>query len=561
MARSRTLVRRRWAHLALLSSLYWFMLTSPPCPAQNTVAPTGIAIEEAIFHSRDRQDAGEARICFQNTSATALDTSQLKVQILARKSDNADSAGVEQKCLYARLLPPNVQAGQHGQLVVKLMERPPSGCTLNGTLSMGGGTPQAVPLAEPTLWISYVGVSQDRKKVFAYAENTSQNALDARLIAVNDSDASHRATTICVPIPPGEKGCLMCELTSPVATGEFVHVVLSVKDGSRESKVCAVVRPMEAVPVAMEDGVLHPALGLETPIASVQTMSCPAHNYGSHEAAATQFLNDYAQRFGRDPRQTIRMHICRSDCPRAWFRFGSLPDVATMNACLRVPVQDVNQGEGFCPFFSTSTLAKRAMEPSSYLALIPAGPDADGEGAFLLKNPTSQELRFVAYCALACGAKGVVYRGLPADDALSRDAFGQLNREFQYLAPLLVISDSVEWGATDDARYAARCLLCGDQALLVMVFDRRYFSKERSGRFYTPTFGREVKAVKVHVKMPQEVAAGQVRSLSGPLDHGVWVARAGGVDFTTDMIDSVQVYLVDLQRRTTVPSEMEALKL
>ena len=82
---------------------------------------------------------------------------------------------------------------------------------------------------------------------------------------------------------------------------------------------------------------------------------------------------------------------------------------------------------------------------------------------------------------------------------------------------------------------------------LVLVFDRRYFSRQRSNKFYTPPFGKAVTQVRVDMKIPGWVVVGQVRSLSAPLDHGAWVYRDGSLSFTIDMTDSVQLYLADLQ--------------
>jgi len=123
----------------------------------------------------------------------------------------------------------------------------------------------------------------------------------------------------------------------------------------------------------------------------------------------------------------------------------------------------------------------------------------------------------------------------------------QLNRELQFLKPLLRIGEPVGWATAGDDDYVAKSLLCGDQTIMVMVFDRRYFSRERNGKFYTPPFGMGLVPVKVNVRIPREISVKEVRSLSSSLRRDSWNCREGNLDFAVDMIDSVQVYLIDLQ--------------
>jgi hypothetical protein len=172
------------------------------------------------------------------------------------------------------------------------------------------------------------------------------------------------------------------------------------------------------------------------------------------------------------------------------------------------------------------------------------------EVSFLLKGLTSQEWRFLVYCAVASGAKGVIYRGLPASDPLSRDAFRQLNRELQYLKPLLSIAEPVEWITTEQSNYVAKGLLCGDQAILVIVFDRRYFSRRRDGRFHTPPFGRAVIPVRVNGKIPQGITVQEITTPFASLDRNCWDYRNGVLELTADMIDSAQVYIISIQPQT-----------
>lgn len=528
---------------------------SPLSRTQGMQTPTAFLVVSSQFHQRDPEDAGEARICIQNTGERSLSMDQLKVRILAQRTVGPETPATECKYVYARLSPPLVPEGQCGEIVAKLLEQPVSGCHLSCNVSAPAAALfRIVPLTEPALWISYVGFSKDLQKVCVYVENISPEPVAAELLTVGHFDTGGRTKAIHSPVPPGDKGCLVGDLPSPLAAGEFVPVVVNQDFGGRECKVCVMTRAVHALPVAREVVAGDPGLGLDVQQPFLQTMICPAHAHGSHDEAAAKFLNGYVQQFSETPDRVIQMAVCRSDMPRAWFRFGDLPDVAAMNPCLRPPSRyKKDPQQWFCPFFCTGNLAKRATEPGRYLAIIPTGPDAE-EGVFLLKGLAPPESRFLVYCALASGAKGIVYRGLPGQDPLGRDAFSQLNRELQHLKPLLSIAEPVKWITTEERNYAAQGLLCGDQAILAMVFDRRYFSRQRDGRFYTPPFGRAVTPVRLRAKIPQGFAVQQVRTPFVLLDHIYWDYRDGILELTADMVDSAQVYVISIQPRSN-PSE------
>lgn len=387
------------------------MMLMPPSLAYGMQGSTAFAIVGSQFHQRDQEDAGEARICIQNTGEQSISMTQLKIRVPSQRDASPDTPLTECQCVFAKLSPPILRPGQFGEVVAKLMDRPMGGCQLTCNLSAeDGATSQAVSLAESPLWISFVGFSEDLRRVFVYVENLGSEPIESQLLCVGQYDMADRAKAI--------------------------HSFF----------------------VVMEGGNGDPRLGLEAQWPFVQTMACPAH--GSHEEAAVEFLTDYVQRFSRDPSHVIQMHLCRSDMTRAWFRFGDLPDVAVMNTCLRpLSNYDKDPQRWFCPFFCTGALAKKVTEPGRNVALIHTGPDAEDEGSFLHKELTSQEWRFLVCCAVTSGAKGVIYRGFPKDDPLVRDAFHQLNRELQHLKSFLLIAEPVEWTTAEGSSYVAKSLL------------------------------------------------------------------------------------------------------
>lgn len=529
-----------------IATAFW-----PPSRVLGMVGSTAFVVASSHFHQRDPEDAGEVRICFQNTGTVPLMMAQLKVHVTAERPDRSDSVAIEQKYVYAKLSPPVLRRGQYGEILAKLQDRPMKDCHLTCTISARDGALSHVAhLAEPPLWISFVGFSEDLRRAFIYVENPGKESIEAELVKVGDFDIADETRTVRFLVPPEDKRCLIGDLPSPFSVGQFAHVVIAVKTSGRESTVHTVVRIIHAVPLIMEGGTGDPRLGLDIQRPFLQTMACPAHAHGTHEAAAVKFLDDYAQQFTESPSRAVQIAICRSDVPRAWFRFGDLPDVAAMNTCLRPPsCYDKDPQKWFCPFSCLGDLAKRATEPGRFLAIIPTGPDVE-EGSFLLRGLTSQEGRFLVYCAVVSGAKGVIYRGLPASDPLSRDAFSQLNRELQQLKPLLSIAEPVEWITTETSNYTAKGLLCGDQAILVIVFDRRYFSRQRDGRFHTPSFEKAVVPVQVNGNIPKGIMVQQVTTPFAPLGRRCWDYRNGVLNLTADMIDSAQTYIVSIQPRT-----------
>ncbi len=530
----------------------WFSLVGglPLGLARDLPAPAAFVVVGSDFHTRDQDDAGEVRICLQNTGAASLSLAQLRVRVISKTPGRSDTMGSEQKLVYAKLSPPAPGPGQYGQLVAKLRDRPAPSDALLCTLSAGeGATSATVPVTESAVWISYVGFSPDLRRAFVYVENTSDKVVRLESLQVGDAKVEDATGFVNRLVPPKDKGCLIHRLSTALTPGEFVHVAVSARRDDQNVRLHAMVRAINRIPLVMvESDTPTPGLGLDGE-GFTETMACIAHAHGTPEQAATEFLEDYVQRFRRSPRQVIQVDICRSDSPRAWFRFGSLPDVARMNPILSPPprYEKEDHKQWFDPFFYRGCLAKKAVEPCRYVAVISLTPDED---LFFQKELTPQEVKFLTCCAIASGAKGLSYRRLPPDDPLNHSAFVRSNQELRQIEPLLLMGEPVDWATAADNHYAANSLLCGDQAIIALVFDHRYFSRQRTNRFYTPPFGRAVTPVKVDMKIPGELCVGQVRSLFAPLERGAWIYREGVLSFTADMIESVQIYLVDLQSRT-----------
>ncbi|MHC4739722.1 MAG: hypothetical protein ACYS9Y_12525, partial [Planctomycetota bacterium] len=101
----------------------------------------------------------------------------------------------------------------------------------------------------------------------------------------------------------------------------------------------------------------------------------------------------------------------------------------------------------------------------------------------------------------------------------------------------------VNWASvTGNENYIARSLLCGDKAILVIVFDCRYFGEQKDDRLYTPAFAKMVNPVKVKVTIPSEIQVCKAESSYRPLSNKLWNYQNNQLNFTANMVSSVQIY-------------------
>jgi hypothetical protein len=127
-----------------------------------------------------------------------------------------------------------------------------------------------------------------------------------------------------------------------------------------------------------------------------------------------------------------------------------------------------------------------------------------------------------------------------------------LNRELQQLQQLLVIGEPVNWASTSQKNLVVKSLLCGDEAIIVIVFDNRYFSKQQNNKLYTPVYAKAPKSGKIEVKVPEGFLVSDVKSMYMSLSKNSWNYEEEQLDIMVNMVDSVQVYKVILERTNSV---------
>ncbi|MHC4693071.1 MAG: hypothetical protein ACYS67_10050 [Planctomycetota bacterium] len=446
--------------------------------------------------------------------------------------------------MYSKLSPPVLMPGRNGELLVKLLETPPDNskfkCTIYGDIGWISET--IISIEEAPVWISYVGFSEDLGKIYIYVQNNTKTPLKIKLIEVAGISVGDNYQSVNSYLQPGDKGCLVFKMPNQRTLGEYIHIVISAKSKEREFQTRRIIRAVNKFPLSSGGGSFSSGLGLDSGHAFVQTMDCPAHNHGTYKEAAGKFIDDCYRRFLKDPYFLSKIWICRTGRPRAWYTFGSLPDSAVVNPVLLVsqPYKSNEKSCGqFCPFFWLAANAKKALAPNRFFACIPVNPE---DNVFSQANHTPDEIKFLVYCAISAGAKGILYRDTPSFSRLSQDKFVRLNRELRQLKPLLMIAESVNWASTGDNNYVARSLLCGDEAILVIVFDCRYFSEQQNRKLRTPAFGKALRVVKTQVNLPEGFSVTEVQSLYAPLSTKRWRMEKDRLDFEVDMVDSVQVY-------------------
>lgn len=519
-----------------------------------------LVITGSEFYRRSQYDAGEIRVFFKNEGKESISICQPKLSRLVNSKDNeSHKAGTEVDYLYSKFTPPVLNPGRNGELLVKLLRSPPYNCKFQCAIynETDWVSETIIAIKQVPVWISYVGFSEDLSKVYVYGQNNTKTTLTFRLIEVAGVYVGDNYQTINNNIPPGDKGCLVFKMPNRITLGEYVHLVISAESNEQEFQTGRIVKAVNKFPLSSGGGFFSPKLGLDSENCFVQTMSCPAHAHGTHKEAAGKFLDDYYHRFSQDPYFLSQIWICRADRPRAWYTFGSLPHAAVINPVLsetQTYKSDTEDFDPFCPFFWLATHAKKALAPNRFFACIPVNPE---NNVFSQSSHTPDEIKFLVYCAIAAGAKGILYRDTPTFSRLSQDKFARLNRELRQLKPLLMMAEPVNWASTADDNYVAQSLLCGDKVILVIVFDRRYFSEKQNNRFRTPAFGKAVRAVKTHVKVPEGISVSEVESLYTPLVKELWRCEKGQLVFTANMVDSVQVYKAILRYTGFVSSVEE----
>lgn len=506
-------------------------------------------ILQAEYYKRSEYGNGEIRITILNSGKEILFHRQLILESWIES--NFDKKMEPLEFIYVKMFPPIVKPGQHGQLLGKLQEDLKGDrsimCRIVDKKNLGFSSESSVN--KLPVWISFIGFSQDLKHVYVHVKSETSNPISAQLIGV-DGVRINTEGKEAINISPGDIGCLVGTLNN-VFPGDLVQVVVLSQSGSNAVRLHRIAKVINRYPLSKNRGPIPSGYGLDSEGFTNRIMYCIAHNHGTPKEASLKFLTDYYRQFTLNPNEIEELWICKALSPGAWYQFGALPDVADMNPLLGARDQNrsksVNKTQYFHPFLWWGHMAKRATEPGRYFACVDLDKGQGGEGRYAQDILTSQDRRFLAYCAVASGAKALLYRGSLPTDPFGKSQFIQLNDEIRDLVPHLIIAEPVDWATTINQHCAVQSLLCGNQAILVILFDTRYFNEYQDGKYITKPFSRSIRDVDIMVRIPDHLKATEICSAYETLKRNSWSYNEGKVTLKVNMIDSAQPYIIKLR--------------
>lgn len=276
---------------------------------------------------------------------------------------------------------------------------------------------------------------------------------------------------------------------------------------------------------------------------TVLSMICPAHAHGTIKEAAQKFVDSHSSIYATNPNLLTAMWICRSGLPKHYYTFGGLPDIAIINTNL--PNNGYTVRETFHPFYTLATHAYEASSPNRYYACVPCGHDVP---LFADCYPTPDEIRFMAYSAIAAGAKGVLYRGGTAslNSKLRKASFAKLNLELQLLKPYLTVSDPVGWAKSEHENIAAKTLLCGDKNIVLILFDKQCLVLQGESKIKSAVSRKQNQEATIFVDIPTGFLVEKIDSISRPQGKINWQQTDRQLKILTDLELSSEALLISL---------------
>ena len=250
------------------------------------IGKSKLVITGSEFYRRSQYDAGEIRVFFKNAGKESISICQPKLSRLVNSKDNESyKAGTEVEYLYSKFTPPVLNPGRNGELLIKLLRSPPYNCKFQCAIysETDWVSETIIAIKQAPVWISYVGFSEDLSEIYVFGQNNTKTTLTFRLIEVAGVYVGDNYQTINNNIPPGDKGCLVFKMSNRITLGEYVHLVISAESNEQGFQTSRIVKAVNKFPLSSGGGFFSPKLGLDSENCFVQTMSCPAHDHGTHK--------------------------------------------------------------------------------------------------------------------------------------------------------------------------------------------------------------------------------------------------------------------------------------
>lgn len=437
----------------------------------------------------------------------------------------------EHKVVWWRLLPRPLPFGAIGEVMVRLREAPSAPVELAVSFDDGSRVAASIAPQPHPLRIETVGFNEAIDRAFVVAEPLDGRPRRLARVFLDGRDV----TTACRFVDPdfagGAAGALVT-LAEPLAYGS--HHVWQVACDDGATAACALRAYDGAVPLGMygyttfeeyarngcnaynsfgrlsagqlqdmqrlglravmilgdrppEPGVAgHPAVLAYGPM---DEPDC--HDYNEQDIPAPLRIGHLAPEMERrlqlyreaDPRAMTTITCDLTYKPTNFYTYCALPDLPNVD-CYPISI-----GAGLNMAREVVETARRAAGPRPLMFTYECWFDDPRDPAKLAarrfpRPPFAGEVRMMMLEAIGAGARGLfgyIHCTEPIGERLFRGAgeypdlwstIGRTCRELEQVAPLLSFAHPLAWAQSDRAEVAAASLLCGPDALLVVLANR-----------------------------------------------------------------------------------------
>jgi hypothetical protein len=464
----------------------------------------------------------------------ALPCSGIASGLAARHKPSDDPAlqAAAARIIWARFEPNPVPPGRSALLYLQFRHRPLYPFRLR--LLSGDAVIancQVAPVQTPVR-ITNVTFPRDLSACCIYVENRALHPKSMETIELNGRDVTTDAWMSEQKLSPGRKALVIIP-TPGLRTGEAATMLVRFNDG--ETAVGRV-RVLPTFPIVLEHGAPEEALSIEAEqalwparpgnapfpkltdaTAVVRVFHCPSHILRADwTGAAHQILRRRAAVLAKRPELPTYVGVCRARSELACPAFAHTTDAGFLNPCLPKYSRS-DPPRPLDALLRAMAMLRNANAPDPCFVLLSAHAFDDTS-----VPACPSHLRRQAYAALACGARGVIYRlcaGRRSPACL--ECVNQLNERIRRMAPQLLVAAPVDWASSSNPRVHARTLLAGRSGILLFLLSEGTADGARPS----------ASAVEVTVRLPEWIGRLRLTPESDPL-KGTVSAKPGRIRVT-----------------------------
>jgi len=533
---------------------------------ENAAGQNKLAVAGVEFHQGHDFDDGAIRVFLRNCSQNPVSVNSCNLEKLPVPTSlgQVQQKTLRVKCLFSRLDPPEILPGQTGEFLIKprysTSSKYPLRCSI--TTSNEEHISIDVPVQQPRLKIEYVAFSEDLSNIYVYVRNNSDHLMQMSVDEINDYVIKPLAKLPVHELSPNTSTCLIFSLKSPLKHGQYVYIRISGKNGDSTVSTNALTRVFGQFPLSCVGTRANTQLCLDshdawseaaTEALCVYGLECVCHAHGTIPEAASKFTHIRQIIITKHPDKLVTILFCwpKTDL-RKFAPFFQLPDLPVINTCKYTYSSKSGAPHdyltSFHPYYWRARQALIMSSPRPFAAVIPVGPDAKKRG-FDISLPSIDYVRFMTYCAIAGGAKGVYYMmtSQEIEDPIRYQGFLRLNKELRALKPLLTISQPISTAQTDSADISATVLQCGSEALLVILLNKAYPGIPAIKDSNTPTCKRDNGLVKIEFPVSQGLRVTGVKDSYGHIPPSQWNLKKDRLAVSYNMTESATILRVEVE--------------